>query len=604
MITLSTILHISHKQLLSKLWNADPHFYSIITASDDISEIRNRVFAYIDSCEQKYFNIVADDPKPDKYHIIERDSAKACIRVLKNIFRTENETLTDFSALETLVKSARGDKQVILQTSNGFYCEFLYLLHGMNLSTNSYMFRYTPETNLNMPSDRSQRLDIYADLLESAFSTFKKGTTPDIVSNQQEIKRSILEKFDITEQKWSDFRWHLSNLICDRDVMEQFVKLEPDEIAGLDFAKEHNIHIQITPYYLSLFNKSGRTIHDRSLRAQVIPSENYCRHILKSRENGSSNDYMDEQNCSPISGITRRYPRIVILKPFDSCPQICVYCQRNWEITNINSATISRQKTEDAINWIRSNTHINEVLLTGGDPLTLDDEYLDWIISSVMSIPHIERIRIGTRTLVTLPFRFTNEFISILEKHHRWGSKEIALMTHCEHPMEITPDVLDAVRRIKRAGINIYNQQVFTYYNSRRFETAHLRQICKLSGIDPYYSFNTKGKEETVDFRVPIARIEQERKEEARLLSGIVRTDEPVFNIPRLGKSHLRAWQDHEPIMINPDGSRVYRFFPWESRHSHENDYLYTDVSIYDYLTRLDRDGENVDNYESVWFYF
>ena len=131
-----------------------------------------------------------------------------------------------------------------------------------------------------------------------------------------------------------------------------------------------------------------------------------------------------------------------------------------------------------------------------------------------------------------------------------------------------------------------------------------LRRMLKLSGVDPYYTFNTMGKEETVDFRVPMARIEQERKEEARLLTGMVRTDEPVFNVPRLGKSNLRAWQDHEVIMILPDGRRIYRFYTWEARITTNFDYLYTDVSIYDYLKRLDADGENISDYKSIWYYF
>jgi lysine 2,3-aminomutase len=152
--------------------------------------------------------------------------------------------------------------------------------------------------------------------------------------------------------------------------------------------------------------------------------------------------------------------------------------------------------------------------------------------------------------------------------------------------------------------MNVYNQQVFTYYNSRRFETALLRKILKLSGIDPYYTFSTKGKEETVDFRVPIARIEQERREEARLQPGLVRTDEPVFNLPRLGKSNLRAWQDHEVIMILPNGRRIYRFYSWEVRLVTAFDYIYTDVPIYDYLLRLARDGENVNDYQTIWYHF
>ncbi|MBN1604333.1 MAG: KamA family radical SAM protein [Chitinispirillaceae bacterium] len=602
MTSFSALLQLTLPQLLNELWNSDSIFYQLLRESADVIETRNKIFAYIDSYERRYYNIFSDESRTDA-HIIDRDCAKECIRVLKNVLRTENERLTQFSALETLMQSAQGNEEVIATTGKGFYCEFIRLLQGINLTTGNYMFKYSPE-RISTSEIRSDRIDKYASLLADASSQFKKGTDPDIISNQEEIKAAFLRASGATEQMWTDYRWQIRNLITDRTTIEQFVKLEPDEAAGLDKAKEYRIPVQITPYYLSLFNKSGRTKHDRTVRAQVIPSTDYCNQIHTSRLKGESHDYMDEQSCSPIAGITRRYPQIVILKPFDSCPQICVYCQRNWEITGINDAVISREKIKNAITWISENELINEVIVTGGDPLTLDNKYLDWIISSLASISHIDRIRIGTRTLVTIPFRFNNELLSIFEKHHRWGSKEIAIMTHCEHPLEITPDVLNAVQRIKRVGINIYNQQVFTYYNSHRFETSYLRKICKLSGLDPYYSFNTKGKEETIDFRVPIARIEQERKEEARLLPGLVRTDEPVFNVPRLGKSHLRAWQDHEPIMINPDGSRVYRFFPWESRHSHEDAYLYTDVPIYNYLLRLHNDGDNPDDYESIWYYF
>ena len=145
-----------------------------------------------------------------------------------------------------------------------------------------------------------------------------------------------------------------------------------------------------------------------------------------------------------------------------------------------------------------------------------------------------------------------------------------------------------------------YNQQVFTYYNSKKFESVLLRKTLKKSGVDPYYQFNTKGKDETIDYRVPIARIEQERKEEARMLPGSIRTDEQVFNVPRLGKSALNSWQDHEVIMILNSGKRVYRFYPWESKQALVEPYNYTDVSIYDYLNRLKHDNEDVDEYSST----
>jgi lysine 2,3-aminomutase len=161
-----------------------------------------------------------------------------------------------------------------------------------------------------------------------------------------------------------------------------------------------------------------------------------------------------------------------------------------------------------------------------------------------------------------MPQRITDDLIDVFSRFHEPGTRELCIVTHFEHPTEVTPDSLEAIKKIKKVGVSMYNQQVFTYYNSKKYESCLLRKVLKKSGIDPYYTFNTKGKDETIDYRIPIARIEQERKEEARFLPGLVRTDEPVFNVPRLGKSHLRAWQDHEVIMVLQDGKRMYRFYP------------------------------------------
>lgn len=315
-------------------------------------------------------------------------------------------------------------------------------------------------------------------------------------------------------------------------------------------------------------------------------------------------DFMGERSTSPVEAITRRYPQIVILKPVDTCPQICVYCQRNWEIKSMKELKMTRKEVSKGLEWIRNNKNISEVLVTGGDPLILKDDYLQYLMEELSKMDHIERIRIGTRVLVTLPMRITDSFLQILEKYHKPGKREVCIVTHFEHPTEITHDSINATSRIRKIGISIYNQQVFTYFNSLCFETSALRIKLKLAGIDPYYTFNTKGKDETMVFRVPIARIEQERKEEARFLPGIIRTDEPVFNVPKLGKSHLRAWQDHELIMINEKGQRVYRFYPWESKVTLVNDYIYTDVSIFDYLLRLKNDNEDLNDYRSIWYYF
>jgi len=163
---------------------------------------------------------------------------------------------------------------------------------------------------------------------------------------------------------------------------------------------------------------------------------------------------------------------------------------------------------------------------------------------------------------------------------------------------------MQAVQKFRLRGMDVYNQLVYTFYNSRKFEATLLRHKLRLIGVTPYYTFSTKGKEETADYRVPIARLLQEQKEEARLFPGTVRTDEIVFNVPRLGKNYLRAGQHHDIISILPNGCRVYEFHPWEKKLELAQTYIHEDVSIYDYLNRLTEIGENPNDYKSIWYYY
>jgi lysine 2,3-aminomutase len=593
------------KDLVCELWRADPEIHGILSRAKAFPEARDKTFAYLNDLERHYFNIYSSK-RLMAVHIIERDNAKECIRVLKNVIRTENEALTGFSALKQLYLLARNPAHVLPSIHRGFLFECLYLFKGINAHseiTARFFPKIQPEVALS-PLRHSAHLDKYAERLDRATSRFSTSRNPAARLRQDGLRKAILRFFGAADAAWHDYRWHLRHVITDRATLSRLIKLEPDEIEGLTQAAADSIPFQVTPYYLSLFSRNGRTDFDRGIRAQVLPSALYCRIVTENRRKGTDMDFMGEKVTSPVPAITRRYPQIVILKPFDACPQICVYCQRNWEITGLEKSAVSRATVGRALGWIRSNKHLREVLITGGDPLTLDNAYLEWLLQELSDMRHIKRIRIGTRVFVTLPCRIENGFLRILKKYHRWGVQEIALVTHVEYGAEITDNFVGAVSRVRNAGLNIYNQQVFTYYNSRRYETCFLRAQLKQSGVDPYYTFNTKGKAETQDFRVPIARIEQEYKEEARLLPGLVRMDQPVFNVPLQGKSNLVAWQDHEPIMILADGSRVYRFYPWESRFSFTDDYLYTDVPIYDYLKRLHGDGENLDDYRSIWYYF
>ncbi len=604
---MKNFLNMTKEQLVEQLWTTEPRIRQILRNSKHVEEARHLIFDYLNRLDRDLYNM-----KSDTYfvnlNIIEKRNAKECIRVLMNTMRSENEYLTKVSPLETLYDIVQGKENALHAVTEGFLCEYLALFLGITGKAGKHIKGkelFVHADGREAAIIRSEQLDEYGSYIRKYFRRYKTGLDRNVIKERMAFKKDILRYFGGTEKDWSDYRWHLRHTIKDIKTLKALVKLDKKEMEGLRCAEDETIPFEITPYYLSLFHRKGPSPHDRQIRAQVIPSSRYCRSVAESREKGFDMDFMGERSTSPIDGITRRYPEILILKPYNACPQICVYCQRNWEIKTMDEEVMmSRKKIRDAIAWINDHECITEVLITGGDPLTLDNRYLDWLIGEVAKIRHVERIRIGTRVIVTLPFRIDDGFIEVLSKYHEWGRREIAIVTHFEHAAEVTPDAVDAIKKLKNAGLNVYNQQVFTYYNSRKFETALLRRTIKLAGVDPYYAFSTKGKEETIDFRVPIARIEQERREEARLQPGLVRTDEPVFNVPRLGKSNLRAWQDHEVIMIKPSGHRIYRFYSWEVRLLTALDYLYTDVPIYDYLKRLSEDGENIGDYSSIWYYF
>ncbi|MHC4092406.1 MAG: KamA family radical SAM protein, partial [Planctomycetota bacterium] len=413
--------------------------------------------------------------------------------------------------------------------------------------------------------------------------------------------------FHGTESDWDDYIWQLQHAIRDAGPLLDLIELTTEQQEAIKKATKHGIPFGVTPYYLSLMDRNLSIGYDHAVRAQVIPPPEYVDRMAQRRcDRRIVFDFMGEHDTSPVDLVTRRYPGIAILKPFNTCAQICVYCQRNWEIDGVldPKAMASTAGLEAALRWFDRHRSVGDVLLTGGDPALMKDAALKQILEALAAKDHIYRIRIGTRTPVVLPMRWTDQLVSILSAVHEPGRREIAVVTHFEHPYEVTPEAMRAVQRIRRAGIGVYNQAVFTVENSRRFESAKLRRDLKLIGVDPYYTFNMKGKEETRRYMVPIARILQERKEEARLLPGLDRTDEPVFNVPRLGKNHLRAHQDHRLVMILPDGSRVYEFHPWEKNITPVPPYNYVDVPIYDYLEELASRGENIRDYRTIWFYY
>lgn len=594
-----------YKRRTLRILEPVPEITEVLLSEDDLEtkrrRMRNALTAILAGSHEK----IPDLPSLEWVLIHE------ATEVWRNLCSKRNETLARFSFLHYLDALANGcltrDHPL---PSAGFFAELDHLARGIACRTNIYPDRvpaFLKHHGRKAATLRSADLSRMAKAGRLVMSLYPSGLDKEVIRRRSRNKMRILQFFNATELEWNNWQWQCRHIIRDADSLASLVKISRDEYAAVKAANAASIPFGITPYYLSLMDNRTDSPHDRAVRAQVLPGRQYARSVDGMQRDGcASMDFMQEADTSPVEAVTRRYPNIVILKPVLTCPQICVYCQRNWQIKDVHAKTavVSEAILKKAIEWIARTREINEVLITGGDPFMLSNSRIEKLMRQLCANPNILRIRIGTRTPVTLPQRISDALAKIVARYHIPGKREVIIVTHFEHSYEITPEAMEAVQKFRRLGMDVYNQLVYTFYNSRKFESAKLRQTLRLIGVTPYYTFNTKGKDETDDFRVPIARLLQEQKEEVRLLPGTVRTDKIVFNVPRQGKNYLDSSQHHNVISILPDGRRIYEFHPWEKKLTLMNTYVYTDVSIFDYLKRLRAAGETLRDYRSIWYYY
>lgn len=587
------------------LLSAIPHLFDIAKKAATLDEFRRELSGYVHTM---HYEILDDCDSLSERRIIR---IRDCARVINRIFTRQSEEKAKFSVSQAIFDIAHNI--VHQDLSYAFYAEVLYLFLGLQGKGphTRYADSYLEPSRLEgreAAIERSNQLDALSVEVSRQTDKYTDGLNEDAVYRRSMRKKHIMKKLGASLENWHDWRWQFEHVLRDIQQIETLITLSQSEAIAIEKVRKNKIPFGITPYYLSLMDDDPDSGRDRSIRAQVIPPSTYIEQLAtRVNQNKSCFDFMCESDTSPIDLITRRYPGICIFKPFNTCPQICVYCQRNWEIEDamMPGALASDQKIMEAVSWIKAHPAIHEVLITGGDPLGMTDYDINRIMALIADIPSVERIRIGTRTLVTAPMRFTDTLADILAKYRIPGKRQVAVVTHVQHAYELTPETLKAVEKLKTRGIQVFNQLVYTFFVSRRFEAAFLRKTLTRCGIEPYYTFNTKGKEETIEYRVPIARLLQEQKEEARLLPGLARTDEAVYNVPGMGKNYLRAVQHRDLISILPDGSRLYEFHPWEKNITKTlSTYIGQDVPILDYLNRLEDAGEDPENYNTIWYYF
>ena len=608
-----------NKNLIEELWKENAEIFKLLKESENLEKARQGLFKFSKDLEWKHRE------GKEKLHKLEYATALEAIKVFNNFISPRNEEISGFSTLDYLRQIAKENQKIIKEINEGFLEEIIHLFKAMKgkADISSGWLRPLLEKDgvkiVNFSKikgreagiSRSNYLDKLYEKVHNFIDRYPSGCDDELIKEREENRQKILDYFAANLDNWDDYRWHLKHIFQDKEDIEDLKKLIPlteEDVEAIEIAIENKIPFGITPYYLSLFDfSSSDRKYDYQVRSQVIPPVHYVTLMKEHRKERSYYfDFMGEHDTSPEELITRRYPMISILKAIDTCPQICVYCQRNWEITGpmMPEGFYTKESLDRALDWFAENTSMRDVLITGGDPFALSDNLIKYIMDRLSQMEHVINIRWGTRTPVTIPMKITDKLAKLIGSYIEPGKRNVCIVTHIESSSEVTPELAEAVMKFRKQGIYVYNQLVYTLETSRRFQNVAARIAMKKAGVDPYYTFYPKGKEEHKDYLVPVARLWQERKEEARLIPGIFRTDEPVFNVPRLGKNHVRAGQDRELIGINKEGRRIYLWHPWEKGIALVEPYVYKDLPIYKYLQELAKRGENIEEYKSIWYYY
>jgi lysine 2,3-aminomutase len=314
-----------------------------------------------------------------------------------------------------------------------------------------------------------------------------------ITTNQEQIIQAIDE--DASRLQWRNWKWQIRHRIRDLEAFENIAGISLNATQRADFkATVGKFPMSITPYYLSLMSIDD--LANDPIFIQAFPSSNELE-ILAS----DMSDPLHEDHDSPVPGITHRYPDRVLFLVSNFCAMYCRHCTRKRRVGDRDNIP-GRDQITAGIEYIRKTPQIRDVLLSGGDPLLLSDDYLDWILTELHTIEHVEVIRIGTRTPAVLPFRITDDLVSMLKKHH-----PLWINTHFNHPREITQSAREAVAKLADAGIPLGNQSVLLAgVNDCPRIMRSLVQKLVANRIRPYYLYQCDMSEGLSHFRTPVGK--------------------------------------------------------------------------------------------------
>jgi lysine 2,3-aminomutase len=333
----------------------------------------------------------------------------------------------------------------------------------------------------------------------AVLATFGEGRTPYVLGARRlprvsPLARAFRKAFhpDASDADWNDWHWQVKNRYRTLEQLERALVLTDDEREAV-VSGGSMLPIGITPYYMSLLD---RTDARQGLRRTVVPS---LREFV--RTPGEADDPLGEDAHSPVPGVVHRYPDRILLLVLDYCTTYCRYCTRS-RVVGHGEITASQARLEKALDYIRRTPTIRDVLLSGGDPLSLKDEKLDWILTRLREIPHVEFVRIGTKMPAVLPQRITPELISMLRKHH-----PLWMSVHFLSPDECTPESYRACARLADAGIPLGSQTVLLKGVNDDLDTMRaLVHRLLLMRVRPYYLYQCDPISGSAHFRTTVER--------------------------------------------------------------------------------------------------
>ncbi|HUS86238.1 MAG TPA: KamA family radical SAM protein [Bacteroidales bacterium] len=293
-----------------------------------------------------------------------------------------------------------------------------------------------------------------------------------------------------SQDDWNNWQWQLRNSFKSIKDLSTFLNLSQDELAVTE--KNINLPVRVTPYYASLLSRFNP---DHPLRKTVVPVMDEL--ILS---DGESADPLGETHDSVARCLVHRYPDRVLFLVSDFCGAYCRYCTRSHMVAKEKGTVVRKQDWNLAIDYIRNHSEVRDVILSGGDPLTLSDNLLEYLLSGLRSIPHLEIIRIGTKVPAVLPQRITPSLVNMLRKYH-----PIFMSLHFTHPDEMTPETQRACNMLADAGIPLGSQTVLLKGINDNTETFKklFHQLLKVR-VKPYYIYQCDPIPGSRHFRTPV----------------------------------------------------------------------------------------------------